>query len=271
MLDSPHSFSGPIFVLGKARSGTKLLLAILNEHPLIAFPKRETEFLPYWVRTWPKYGNLAERPNFSRFYKQMMSLPYFYYLRKKEPPVIREETWFNQCIRFTPEGVFEALIKHDAGITNNENPKIIWGDKSPSYIHHLPMLARLFPGATFVHIVRDVRDVCLSLNRAWGINMLRAAQRWADDMAAIRDDAKALGDRYHEVKYEKLLENPRNEVAEICRMIGVDYTSSMLEFSQSLEDREDAKGRLGILQNNREKYRSYLNQETLHKIEAIAG
>ncbi len=37
------------------------------------------------------------------------------------------------------------------------------GDKTPGYVSYLPTLARMFPDARFVHIVRDGREVAASL------------------------------------------------------------------------------------------------------------
>ena len=43
-----------------------------------------------------------------------------------------------------------------------ERGKPRWGDKTPLYMQHLPLLERLFPDALFVHLVRDGRDAALS-------------------------------------------------------------------------------------------------------------
>ena len=40
-----------------------------------------------------------------------------------------------------------------------------WADKTPHYVHHIDHLLRVWPGARFVVLVRDGRDVALSLRR----------------------------------------------------------------------------------------------------------
>ena len=87
--------------------------------------------------------------------------------------------------------------------------KIIWGDKTPNYLLYLPLLKTLFPKAKFVHIIRDVRDYCLSINAAWQKNPYRAAQRWHDSIKKCRKDGKTLpqGD-YMEINYEALIDDP---------------------------------------------------------------
>lgn len=58
-----------------------------------------------------------------------------------------------------------------------------WGDKIPWYLLQMPLILEMFPKAQFVHIIRDGRDVALSLfNRKqdFGVyNIFRAAEYWA--------------------------------------------------------------------------------------------
>ncbi len=41
--------------------------------------------------------------------------------------------------------------------------KLRWGDKTPYYVLHIPKLLEWWPDAQIIHIVRDGRDVALSL------------------------------------------------------------------------------------------------------------
>src|SRR6478672_7956226 len=50
--------------------------------------------------------------------------------------------------------VFEVYAQHEG--------KPRWGDKTPLYMQHLPLLERLFPDGLWVHLVRDGRDAALS-------------------------------------------------------------------------------------------------------------
>ena len=55
-----------------------------------------------------------------------------------------------------------------------------YADKTPHYVSHLPRLAARFPEARFVHVVRDGRDVALSLLEVpWGPDAIEdAALHW---------------------------------------------------------------------------------------------
>jgi len=260
-------FTGPLFLIGMPRSGTKLLRSLLNEHSEIGIPNVETEFLPYWVRNWSRYGDLSDPSNFKRFYQTMLRLPYFTFMRESAT-AIKEEVWFELCRSYTPAGVFEALVRHDAKV--DIGTKRTWGDKSPSYIEHLPLLREIFPNARFVHIIRDVRDYCPSINKAWGKNMLRAAQRWTDSLHKVRADTKRFSEDYYEVRYESLLEEPEAVLRDMCAFLDLKFDSKMLRLSQPCENFGDAKGRKEVVRDNKDKYLRTMKPSLRKKIEAIS-
>ena len=258
-------YNGPLFIIGMPRSGTKLVRSILNQHSNIRLTLVETEFLPYWVRTWHRFGDLSDWNNFRKFYFDSIKLPYFIYM-KDYGRLINCHDWYSRCKTFDVAGVFEALIKYDTMV---EKDSEIWGDKSPSYIRHTTLIKHLFPEAKFIHIIRDVRDYCLSVNYAWGKNMIRAAQRWADNIRQCRRESKAFNEDYLEILYEDLLSEPEIILKTICDFLGVDYEPDMLKLSQPTEYIGCAKGYIGIYSKNKKKYINQLDKRTRLKIESI--
>lgn len=233
-------FTGPLFIIGMPRSGTKLLRGLLNEHPQIGIPAFETEFFPYWTVHWNNFGNISDYSRFKKFYGACLSVPYFIYCASAGK-LIDSRKWFELCHNYTPAGVFEALVRHDVKALSTTN-RILWGDKSPSYINHLPLLKSHFPKAKFVHIIRDVRDYCLSMNKAWGKNIMRAAQRWVDGIKEAQLSSKSFPMDYMEIRYEDLLENPEIELKKICLFLKIQFDSQMLHPSNTTENIGDAKG-----------------------------
>lgn len=256
------------FIVGMPRSGTKLLREILNGHSIILVPKIETEFLPYWEKHWSTWGGkdlLSLYNNFEKFYKKTINLPYFLYMNNKNS-LIEPEIWFKNCVDYSIAGVFEGLLRHDTKAKKFD----VLGDKSPSYILHIPLLKKLFPEAKIIHIIRDVRDYCLSINKAWGKNMLRAAQRWSDNVIQAKKDALKFEDDYFELKYEELLENPEKKIEQLCLFLNVKYQNSMLNFKEFTENIGDTKEMLRIVKTNKDKFKTNMNPKQKKRIEQIA-
>ena len=261
-------FNGPLFIIGMQRSGTKLLRTIFDGHPQIHILDAETHFLPHWVKVWHEFGDLSNPEVFSKFYRHMQKSPYFIYTKSLDSTQ-RRDRWYSMCDDFTVQGVYEGLVRCDTGIDNSAN--FIWGDKSTSHINFLPLLKQLFPQAKFIHIIRDVRDYALSVNKAWKKNKFRASQRWVDSIAKARSDSLAFQDDYFEIKYEELLDDSEKLLSECCHFLDVKFDDSMLALSVAPENIGDAKGYTKIKLDNKGKYLKKMDLVTLEKIESIAG
>ena len=219
------SFTGPLFIVGMPRSGTKLLRGLLNRHPRIGVSRNESEFLPWLAHRFARFGDLRRRERFDAFYAEMLRHSYFRFQRE-QGRLIDAGRWHAACAEFSAAGVFEALMRTEVDAPRGSGR--IWGDKSPSYIDDLPLLKQLYPAARVLHIVRDVRDYCLSMHKAWGKDMLRAAQRWADGVRKARKDGAALGADYLELRYEDLLARTEPELRRVCAFLGVEFEPRML-------------------------------------------
>lgn len=106
-----------------------------------------------------------------------------------------------------------------------------WVDHTPQNIQNPLMLLRLFPEATFIHLVRDPRAVAASvLPLDWGPDTCRqAALFWAQKLAyglALEQNHAACCMRVH---YEELICTPEETLRRICDFCGLIYESSMLE------------------------------------------
>lgn len=262
------AFKGPLFIVGMPRSGTKLVRDLLNNHSFISISEIETNFLPIWQKNWTKYGDLSKIRNFKKFYNEMKTYTYFMYMNENKN-LIQFSDWYNLCTNYTIQDVFESLIRHDTNVSEGTN--VIWGDKSPDYIRYLPTLNNLFPEARFIHIIRDVRDYCLSINMAWGKNMLRAAQRWCDDVNKVQKNSKKLEDKYLEIKYENLISDPKSVLKNICSFLEIEYDEKMINLKKPVEKIGDAKRQKGIKSDNKYKYKKCMDPKTKYKIESIAG
>lgn len=256
-------FTGPLFLVGAPRSGTKLLRDLVKQHPLIGIPDYETEFLPRLTRK--DFGDLSDSRNFNAFYAWVSRNMYFRYM-EDEGRLISADTWYRACETHDVTGVFEALCRVDGQVPYGSAG--VWGDKSPNYRSHLPLLKSLWPEARFVHIVRDVRDVCMSSHKAWGKHVLRNAQRWADEVA---DCCHSGVEDYLQLRYEDLLEDPTRELTRIARHCGLDFDERMLRPERPSENLGDTKGQVGIVAGNTGKWKTRMPPHTQRQVEAVCG
>lgn len=139
----------------------------------------------------------------------------------------------------------DALDAHLAG----HRPGQPWGWKLCETVYALPVLARAFPGARFVHLLRDGRDVAFSDHvapelpfwrrvyfatdalRAWqGMGLRYAdyirrphlynAQHWQESVRLARSYGAMLGPAFREIRYEALCADPMAEGRALMRWLG---------------------------------------------------
>jgi Sulfotransferase family len=199
----------------------------------------ETEFLPNWIAEWNRWDQLNNREEFSKFYQWCGKFPYFATQRRKGT-IISESKWF-------------------------------WGDKSPGYTWQIRTLINTFPNAKFVHLCRDVRDYALSVNKAWGKSLLRAAQAWKRSLRYVRQVTADQAAPIFNLKYEDLISQPDLEIQKVCQWLELPFENGMTQLNRVVESVGDAKGESRIVERNAGKYRIELRPQTIRQIEALAG
>ena len=103
-------------------------------------------------------------------------------------------------------------------------PGARWGDKTPGYIKSMREIQVYLPEARFIHLIRDGRDVALSvLKQDWGPQTIEAAaEKWRSRVLRGRSQQPYLG-FYMEVKFEDLVLHTERELRRICEFIELDF------------------------------------------------
>jgi hypothetical protein len=100
--------------------------------------------------------------------------------------------------------------------------KPIWAEKTPWNIRVIGKFLAAFPAAKVIHVVRDPRDVILSLKkRDRHKGLLPAAEHWLTSVAAVapfRERPNVL-----EVRYEDLCTDTNAALGRICAFLGVPF------------------------------------------------
>jgi hypothetical protein len=91
----------------------------------------------------------------------------------------------------------------------------------------------LFPGSRLVHIIRDGRDVNLSLEKVgWhGPTAADRARYWNERVEMAQAAARELGpQRNLIIRYEELVLETRSTLQSVCEFLGEEFEDRMLEF-----------------------------------------
>lgn len=106
-----------------------------------------------------------------------------------------------------------------------------WGDKTPSYLWHMPLVASVLPEARFIHVIRDGRDVWQSIRSLWfGPDTVEETAAWWRDAIGIARRDGARVPHYLEVRYEQLLRDPETVVREVCAYLELEWAPEMLRY-----------------------------------------
>jgi len=106
-----------------------------------------------------------------------------------------------------------------------------WIDSTPTNIPHMMRISRDFPEAQFIHVIRDARDVALSLDQLhWSRplpwdrkrSLLAAGIYWEWIVRKGRKFGTMLGTKYMEVRYEELVEQPQSALQRLGEFLGHD-------------------------------------------------
>lgn len=213
-----------IFIIGAPRSGTTFLAGLLS-HTEYGEPI-ETHFITKYYALLDKYGDLSHKKNFAALIGDIGSeRPIMQWGRPLDSEYLYERT--------QPAFSFADIVNEIMALRSKPglNPHA-WGDKTPHYIGNLNILMELFPAAKFVHIVRDGRDVCLSLlEKEWGPNnVYMCAEYWkrlnSQDhlIEELRRD-----NRLRSIKYEELVTRPKPLVTELYEFLGAELDDETIE------------------------------------------
>lgn len=256
-----------MFVVGLPRSGTKLLRDLLNQHSAVGIPEAETEVLPDWALRWPEFGDLTEPRCWAAFVERVRGSAYFVYMAEERGVLIDPAAWRLACPDLSLAGVFEGLCRLHGEVPRGG----VWGDKSPGYLHHLPLIWTLWPHARVVHIVRDPRDQVQSAHRAWGKDRVRAAARWSDGIAAATRELERHPEQGHVLRYEDLVTDPETTLRRLCDFLELAFEPRMCTLSRPSENLGDTAGSTEVVADNVEKWRHTMDEPLQRRVEALCA
>lgn len=229
------------FIVGVARSGTTLLRMMLDSHGEVAIPP-ETHFIPAAARRWRRTA--APLAALSRaLTRHWPAEPAEATLEAMTKDAHWPDFQLDSAVLAArladarPRTLADALDVFYAEYARRfDKPR--WGDKTPPYLDRMTEVGNAYPAAHFIHIIRDGRDVALSVkDQPWGPNSLGdAARRWVERIEHARRQAKRLP-HYLEVVYEDLVRDAEPQLRRVCSYLRLDWDPAMLRYHERTADR----------------------------------
>jgi len=222
---TPRPPDEAIFIGGIPRSGTSLMRAILGSHPDVAMFPRE---LPLWRVLAPAFAerDIGRREGRERLVAALVTHPVV-----SEAGVTLDGAAILAALASQPEITLGAVFAEAMRQYARQSGRPRWGVKEPRSEFHADRILTEFPRATFVHMIRDPRDIVTSQRVQWG----RAAQHiaattaaWRQSAALARHGAEVTAGAYIAVRYEDLVTDPSAVVRRVCDVARLAYRPEML-------------------------------------------
>jgi hypothetical protein len=231
----------PVFILGSPRSGTSLLRLMLTAHPQLQVPP-ECGYL-IWLQA--EFGGWSEA-DLASPQRQQQWVRAVQACRKFDTWQLSDDALLHS-LRVERPSTYAALgaVPHLAYARRNGRAPTRWGDKNNFHLQHLPALRALYPGASFLHIVRDGRDVACSYREVMAAasrspyapqlvtQVEQIAHQWAGDIELAQQGLRGLApSQQHHLRYEDLVRSPEAVLQAVCAWLGLPWSADMLAFHQ---------------------------------------
>ncbi|MGH6692654.1 MAG: sulfotransferase family protein, partial [Gammaproteobacteria bacterium] len=243
-------------VVGTGRCGTTLLQEMLNLHPEL-FVFNET----HWIPKMFEHVGLGTAPA-GELLNIVLRTTHVTGARVIDCDEASLASWFGEGDRMGVAAFCDRLGTMLAA----RHGKSVWADKTPDYGPYMSLLELLWPACRFVHLIRDGRDVALSMSRHPGYQWLAAAGEawwvpasfngyhravevasvepgrfatlWERRLRRIRDEASRLRPgSLIELRFEALLDRPEETLRTLARFLGLEAPGAWLDRAAARVDR----------------------------------
>ncbi|MHC4208311.1 MAG: sulfotransferase [Planctomycetota bacterium] len=255
------------FVIGCQKSGTTWVQRLLDHHPSLC---------------------CGGEGHFSDVAGPLLEHAIAVYNEQDRTNLVLEPTALLALVRSLTDGILGRYL------ARSDDPGAVAavGDKTPEGAIGVPMLNALYPGARFIHIIRDGRDAAVS---GWGqVRRVGSADRfesfadyavffadrhWVPYVSRARAAGARLGDRYLEVRYEQLHADAARQARRLLLLLGVSATDDVVRSCvqrasfRAISGREagdedlSSHLRKGIVGD----WKNHFDEATLSRFEAVAG
>lgn len=208
---SVQETSSPVFLVGAERSGSTLLRLMLDSHPEITC----CEGFEFMVE---RIGDDGSRPDIGAYHDYLSTQSIFGSSRLTIDPTLDYDElvndFFAQRLRASGKSIIAAMVHMD-----------------------IDRILHIWPEARFIHLIRDPRDVALSvIAMGWFGNVYTAVDKWIHaEHGWSRLVSRIPEDRWIEVRFADLISDHQTQLRRVCEFLGVEYTDAMLSYADETD------------------------------------
>lgn len=260
----PEQTIKPIFIAGMDGSGTTMLLDCLGLHSkLYAFPN-ETRVIPFLQKKTNDFGDLKEDENFYKLWDMVRKIPAFQGANQFTPcPLPDNWKQFPRSLAAVLDVYFQYFARKKDNLEN-----VRWCEKTPKNIQNFDIIANMYEQAKFIHIIRDGRDCAASLYRRWNRSPQLSMFKWKNTVKLGKQYKDSLNERYMEIKYEDLTNNPELHLRRICNFLEIEFEKKIL---LAPERQRNKRVKNVPIKYNTGNWNKYFSKTMVKKLEAIGG
>lgn len=200
----------PLFPLGTPRSGTTILARILNAHPEILMTDETSAILQLSENIMKSRRGRKSGVAYGRSYNELWA----------------------ECLSLQAKSLIEGFYEEICKIEGKEK-LVYWGEKHPHHSHGdcLEFINHLYPEAKYIYIVRDPRDVALSIAKMNSIPFSDAMKAWKKYTDKYESYFHTLDENLFFLSaYEDLVSDYKGKTKEILKWLNLPYAEETDNF-----------------------------------------
>ena len=223
---APNNTVPVALVSGLPRSGTTLLMLMLDSHPTGIMPRGRV--LQFTSHRWK--NGVPDESALNAFLTDLYHSDYIH-----RPPRSKQSELHSKLTSHLPltyEQLIQQINFHDALITAGEAS--FWGEKTSRLIWSWDLLKNVLTNPRLILVVRDGRAILSSLlnaNKSTGLEI--DVIQWASDYNRFCQAVERLRSQPNVmiIRYEDLVTNTVPILQSLCRFLTIDFCSEMLSYT----------------------------------------
>ena len=261
----------PVFVMGCHRSGTNLLYDTLLSAGGFTIYRG---YLPVYKMLIPRFGRLDRVQNRKKLMQTWLRSKGF-----RRSGLDAEQLRGKILVECNTGGDFLRITMDE--IARNQDA-MRWAVYDPDNVLYVPRIKADIPEALFVHIVRDGRDIALSLKKMGGFkplpwdrrsrSLLATATYWEWMVRRGQRYGRMFPSDYLEVHYEELLSEPRRTLKTLGQFLDHDLDYDRIQSTGLGRLREsNSSFPEGAVPSPVGRWKEMLSHEEVAALEALVG